>query len=97
MKWAKTVAGIAVALGVVFGFKFYNKSQAAGEVKKKLLAICAENSGCTAAVDKHFDSCFDSHYNLGGRRRSGRLDGTKFTHCINEKAGETYFSFQPEK
>ncbi|NJN38255.1 MAG: hypothetical protein HC790_05170 [Acaryochloridaceae cyanobacterium CSU_3_4] len=96
MKWVKIVAGVAIALGIVFGSKLYNKSQTAGEVKKNLLAVCAEDTECTGAVKKHFDLCFDAHYNLGSRRRSGNLDGSQFTHCINEKAGEPYFTFSPK-
>lgn len=95
MKWVKTVAGVVMAVGVVFGFKFYNKFQTANDVKRKLLAACAEDTQCAASVDIHFDPCFEANYDLGSRRRSGDLDGPKFADCLNERAGE-FFTLQPE-
>lgn len=96
MKWLRTIGGIAVAAGVIFGWKFYNKFNTASEVKGKLLAVCEDNSQCVGAVNKHFDTCFEAHYNLGGRRRSGYLKGAPFTDCLNAKAGTVYFRSQTQ-
>lgn len=95
MKWVKAIAGIAIAVGVVVGFKFYRKFQMASDVRYKLLAACAENTQCVASVNTHFDSCFDANYDWGSRRRLGNLDGPEFAACINEKADES-FTLQPE-
>ena len=95
MKWVKAMGGIALAVGIVVGYKFYNKSQTASDVKNKLLAACAEDNQCAASVNQYFDECFNANYDLGSRRRSGDLDGPSFADCLNQKAGES-FTLRPE-
>ncbi|ABW28133.1 hypothetical protein [Acaryochloris marina] len=87
MKWVRAIGGIAVAVGLVVGWKFYNRFSMAANVRQIFLAACAEESQCTGAVDQHFQSCFDANYHWGGRRQAGHLNGNKFTDCLREKAG----------
>ena len=96
MRGLSRLIGFVAVAGLVFAGKFYHKSSAAGEVKQKLLDICQDDSRCVSAVDTHYDTCFESSYNLGGRRRSGRLNGEQLTNCINEQAGEAYFEYDPK-
>jgi len=90
MKWVKMSAGLVMALGLVFGFKFYQKFLTANQVKHKLLAACAEDSQCATAVNQNFDGCFDANYSLGSRRRLGHLDAPKFADCLEQKVGESF-------
>lgn len=91
MKWVRAIAGIAVAASVVFGWKFYSKFNTARHLKNYLLAACAQDSQCDAAINKHFNRCFDTHYNLGSRHRTSSLDGPQFITCINDNADQPYF------
>lgn len=71
MKWVRAIGGIAVAVGLVVGWKFYNRFSMAANVRQIFLAACAEESQCTGAVDQHFQSCFDANYHWGGASPSG--------------------------
>jgi hypothetical protein len=100
MNWQKILGGVGsviVIAGIYFGFSFMGKANTAKEVKDKLMGICAEDKDCVAAVNTHFDDCFDTNYALGGRRRSGGLNGEKFTSCLNQKAGKDYFSYDTKE
>lgn len=91
MKWVRAIGGIAVAIGLVVGWKFYNKFSTAGTVRDTLLSICAEERQCVSAVEKHFQPCFDAHYSFGGRRQAGYLKGDQFMDCLLEQSGAPYF------
>ncbi len=91
MKVLQRVGIGLVGAGLFLGWKFYNKSNTAGDVKKDLLAICAADSQCVSDVNAHYDECFESSYDLGGRRRSGGLNSDKLANCINQKSGQAYF------
>jgi hypothetical protein len=43
-------------------------------------------------VETHFDSCFESAYKMGGRRRASRLDADQLAQCLNSKGGQPYFT-----
>lgn len=96
MKWIRAIGGIAVAVGLVVGWKFYNKFSMTGQVREQLLSACAEESQCVGAVDKHFQSCFDTHYSFGGRRQAGYLKGDPFMDCLIEQSGASYFKDQSQ-
>jgi hypothetical protein len=72
------------------------KANDAKKVKEELIGICAEDKGCVAAVNTHFQDCFDASYTMGGRRRSSTLNSDKLTTCLNDKAGKNYFSVKNE-
>lgn len=96
MKWVRAIGGIAIAVGLVVGWKFYSKVSTAAQVRATLQSVCGEDSQCTSAVEKHFQSCFDANYSLGGRRQAGSLNGDKFTDCLREQAGAPVFTDQSE-
>lgn len=96
MKVLQRLGGGLIVFGLIMGWKFYNKSNTAGDVKKQLIAICATDSQCVADVDAYYDSCFESSYDLGGRRRSGGLNGTRLATCINEKSGQPHFEYEAQ-
>ncbi len=54
--------------------------------------MCEENARCLAQVDAHYDTCFDSNYDMGGRRTSPTLDIDGLMMCINDQ-GEEVFAF----
>ena len=87
-RFAFAIVGFSAALG----FKFYNKSATAKEVKGEMMAICSTDSGCQNALKNHFKECFDSSFRMGGRRRSSSLDTVKLSSCINRNAGANYFA-----
>jgi hypothetical protein len=89
------VGGLAIAGGAI-GMKFYNKSSDHDDIKANLTKECGDDKECLSAVEQHFDSCFESHYDLGGRRRSGGLKAEEFLQCFNEKAGAMVFSYEEE-
>lgn len=88
------IIGALVALSILFGMKFYTKSNASDDIRAQLIKICSEDSSCAEAVDSHFDSCFGDSYSMGGRRTDAKFDYKGFTSCINAKAGIEYFSFK---
>jgi hypothetical protein len=93
MKFMKKFGGAILVISLLVGWKLYNKSSDAAEVKVALVGICADDTACVEAVNKHFDTCFDKAYDLGGRHRSASLDGSQLTACINQHAGSNYFAY----
>lgn len=91
MKLVKNGIGVFMVLAIVVGFKLYKMNAASNEVKASLVEICVGDEQCTAAVEVHFDACFDDNYDMGGRRRSASLDAIGLATCINEKAGVPMF------
>ena len=85
---------IVAVLGVcaVLGMKFYNRSASASDVKAQLVSVCAGDAGCVRTVETHFDSCFESAYKMGGRRRASRLDAEQLAQCLNSKGKQPYFT-----
>jgi hypothetical protein len=92
MKWLKQIAIFVAVIAGVLGWKFYNKSQLQSSTKTTLVSICASEQQCLAAIEDHYDSCFDSSYSLGSRFRSGGLDSEKLANCINNKSGQPWFA-----
>jgi hypothetical protein len=92
MKIVKKIGGFVMALTLILGVKFYNRSSTAKEVKPSLLAICGNDNSCTNAVDTYFQSCFNSSYDLGGRHRSASFDAQQLASCINNNSGTEYFA-----
>lgn len=84
-------------LAAIFGYKFYNKSVAHDDVEQQLYSLCGEEQDCIAVVKEHFESCFSSSYDLGGRRRSGGIRTEKLVACINQKSGTAFFSAGEEE
>lgn len=93
----RRLLGAIVSVGLILGLKFYNKSASAHDVKARLVEVCEQDSGCVAAVDKHFEACFEQAYKMGGRRQSSRLESEQLVQCINTRAGEPYFSVSKDK
>lgn len=91
MKVLTKFAGFAVAVTVVLGMKFYNKSAIAKEVKQSMLAVCATDNQCNQAVNDYFQDCFNSSYRMGSRRRAASLDNQKLAACVNQNANVEYF------
>ena len=87
--WSNIVFGI-IGIGIFFGFKFYNKSQAKAEVKTQVTALCNGDDACLSAMDTHFPECFSKSYSLGGRRRAGGLNTEKFVDCFNQASGTNF-------
>ena len=85
------VIGLLFAGGVL-GLKFYNKSGTHDEMKAKLVATCATDKACVAAVDQHFDTCFETAYDMGDRRHAASLDERGFLECFNQQAGVDHFT-----
>ena len=91
MKVLMKFAGFAVAVTIVLGMKFYNKSTTAKEVKQSMLAVCANDNQCSKAVNDYFPDCFNSSYKMGSRRRAASLDSQKLATCVNHNANAEYF------
>jgi hypothetical protein len=88
---SRVVMGV-LAVALVIGMKFFNKSSDSSEVKAHLVKLCEGDSACVKAVETHFDGCFESSYKMGGRRTAARLEADQLVQCLNRKAGEPYFS-----
>lgn len=90
--------GIALtAIIAVIAFKLWNKSSSHDDLKERLVEICADNKDCSEAVNIHFDACFDKHYSIGNKRRSGGLNQEKFLGCFNRLSGSEYFSISTKE
>jgi len=89
----KRAIGSLVMFGALIGFKFYNKSASASEVKTHLIKVCDAEKACEDAVNAHFDACFESSYSMGGRHRSSSLKGEELIKCINSRSGKPYFTY----
>ena len=92
----RRLGGVVLAIAVIVGFKMYNKQSTFKDVKARLVQLCENDQKCVAAVDTHFEGCFDSSYSMGGRRRSSELRSADLVSCINQRAGVDYFSVQPD-
>jgi len=93
----KRLAGVVVAVVAILGMKFYNKASAHDDVKARLVELCEGDEECQAAVDAHYDACFDASYKMGGRRTASRLDLDALVRCVNQKSGESYFAVDKEQ
>jgi hypothetical protein len=89
----KRAIGSLVMFGALIGFKFYNKSASATDTKAHLIKVCEAEKACEDAVNTHFDACFESAYNMGGRHRSSSLKGAELVKCINSRGGKPYFTY----
>jgi hypothetical protein len=83
--------GAVLTLATVFGIRAYNKQAAASEIKTRLVTLCEGDSACAAAVETHFDACFDGAYTLGSRSQDAQKIARSLVTCLNQKAGEEYF------
>lgn len=92
MHGAKRLGGILIAVAAIVALKFYDKVSARDEMLTKLTGVCEKDAGCMAAVNQHFDSCFEDNYDLGSRRRASSLNTTGFLSCFNQRAGTQHFS-----
>lgn len=90
--WLKQVVFGLIAAAALLGYRFYNKGQSHDAMKADLVKMCESEKPCVAAVNRHFDACFDNAYNMGGRRKGASFDQSQFLNCFNQKAGKTYFS-----
>jgi len=88
----RKVGGIVLAIAVIVGMKMYSKQSTSKEVKAELVKLCEGDAKCVAAVDTHFEGCFDGSYSMGGRRRSAKLNSDALVSCVNQRAGVEYFS-----
>ena len=90
----KRLAGALVGVMLLVGMKFYNKASAHDDVQARLIELCEGDAQCQTAVRTHYDACFDSAYNMGGRYSSANLKGQELVKCINSKAGAEYFTYK---
>ena len=93
MKFLKNAGSTVLVIAVLVGWRLYNKSADADEIKAALLDVCEQESECLAAVESHFDTCFNESYDMGGRHRAASLDGSHLSECINRHAGSNYFAY----
>lgn len=92
----RRLGGVALVIAVVIGFKVYNKQSTFKEVKARLVELCENDQKCLAAVETHFEGCFDGSYKMGGRRSASELRSADLVSCINQRAGVDYFSVQKD-
>jgi hypothetical protein len=86
-----------VTVAALLGMKFYNKASAHDKVRARLVELCEGEAQCLAAVETHFDSCFEQSYKMGGRHRSASLNFDAFVSCMNSRAGKPYFQVDEEE
>jgi hypothetical protein len=91
----RKVLGIVIAIAVVFGIRLWSKSNAESTVRQRLVEVCEGEAPCVAAVEKHFDACFEQSYSMS--RRRSRLDNDKLVTCINDRSGAEWFSADEEE
>ena len=87
----RVVVGL-LGVALIFGLKFFNKSSDSKAVKARLVALCESDARCVQSVDAHFESCFESAYKLGGRRKASHLETNQLVECLNSRAGQSYFA-----
>jgi hypothetical protein len=74
---------------------FMAKSDASKKVREQLTVSCNSDQACLAALDQHFDTCFNANFKpRGGRYRGSKLRVVPFNACLNEKAGKDYFFYE---
>jgi len=93
----RRLAGALLGVVVILGMKFYNKASAHDDVRARLLALCDADTECAGDVQRHYDACFASSYEMGGRRRSSKLDVDALVRCVNSRSGVPYFAVEKEK
>jgi hypothetical protein len=60
-------------------------------VKARLIEVCESEAACVKNVEANFDTCFESSYNMGGRRASAKLKSDALVKCLNDKSAVPYF------
>ena len=96
-RYLKNVGFAVIAIMIILGLKFYNKSQTNNAVKKEIRQIVKSIPGYTDNSDWYdglledcYASSFDESYDLGSKRRAGRLREKEFLgkvfDCMHWKA-----------
>jgi hypothetical protein len=87
---------LVLAIGVFGIFAvFMAKSDTAKRVKEQLTVSCNRDQDCLAALDQHFDTCFNENFKpRRGRYRGNTLRVAPFNACLNKKAGKDYFFYE---
>lgn len=78
--------GVWVVVMIVIGAEFWNKSASYHDIKTQILKFCGGSAKCEAALSENVDTCFDHSYDMGSRRRSGRLGQAAFVQCMSGQA-----------
>ena len=86
------IAGVLLVVGLVLGYRVYKKQLYQKELRAELVSACAEDQACLAAVEANFNGCYESHYSMGTRHRSGGLKEDEFLDCFNRQAGKEVFA-----
>lgn len=73
--------GIIIVVAIIVGFKSYNKSKAADDIRSQTIEIVQAMPGYDENkqyIDSIFGPCFETafeaSYDMGGRRRSAKFD-----------------------
>ena len=83
---------IVVGIAIVLGMKYWKKGDEHGEVKAHVVSLCAGNSDCQEAVERHFDACFQESYKMDVRRQASRLKAGNLVQCLTRRSGVEYFA-----
>ena len=85
----KRGVGIAVAVLMMLGLKFYNKSQSSTAVKERIHEIVAtlphyssEQPYIDSLFDKAHERGFEAAYSSGSKRRRARFDTSKYIQVV---------------
>ncbi|MBI2214819.1 MAG: hypothetical protein HYU52_14325 [Acidobacteria bacterium] len=89
---ARKLFGVVIALGLFFGVRTYNLNSAKKDVRQEMQTLCETDEKCKAAVETHFDVCWDKYSSLGSRHKGPSVDIEKLANCVNASAGEEYFT-----
>jgi hypothetical protein len=85
----RKVVGVVVVIVVLVGLKFYNKGSDDKAVLADMKALIAqvassadETTYLNGILEREHSKAFDAAYDMGGRRRSAKLDEDKYIDAI---------------
>ena len=88
----KRLFGFIVALGLVFGYQYYNKNSASSEMHEALAKVIqtipeyeSEKTYLDACFDEAHLVAFDASYSSGSRRKSASFDYPKYLSILFAK------------
>ena len=83
--------GIIIVVAIIVGFKFYNKSKAADDIRSQTIEIVQAMPGYDENkqyIESIFEPCFatafEAAYDMGGRRRSAKFNQDKYITTLFE-------------
>ena len=85
MKNVYTIVVVIVIIVAGLMLRANFKKELRNSTRSELSSVCSDKQECKAALNAHFDACFDT---IGTDLAGRRIDKAALVGCINGRAGK---------